>query len=222
MSIPRCKLSKSIQHRLLEYFVLEVTARSAADILGIQSNSAALFYRKIRQVISINLAREASEAFRGGIETNCNCFSGAMPGSRGMTPSGETPIFSILKRHGKVFTIVGGEHGVSEMPINGVTRTIRPDSIVYATRSDGYEALKVDDFRHHRVKRGINFQGTSVEGNNYLNGTEDFWDHTKRILRRYNGIDKKTFPLFNKENEFRFNYRSPKERLKTLQKWCRE
>ena len=51
MQITHCKLLRKQQLTLLEYFVLEVTARSAADLLGIQPNSAALFYRKIRQVI---------------------------------------------------------------------------------------------------------------------------------------------------------------------------
>jgi len=49
MQITNCKLSKRVQKKLLEFFVLQVTARSAADILGIQPNSAILFYRKIRQ-----------------------------------------------------------------------------------------------------------------------------------------------------------------------------
>ncbi|MDE2422482.1 MAG: IS1595 family transposase, partial [Gammaproteobacteria bacterium] len=31
MKITNCKLSKKVQQKLLEYFVLEVTARSAAD-----------------------------------------------------------------------------------------------------------------------------------------------------------------------------------------------
>ena len=35
--------------RTAPFFVLEVTARSAADILHIQPNSAILFYRKIRR-----------------------------------------------------------------------------------------------------------------------------------------------------------------------------
>ena len=51
MKITRCKLLRKQQLKLLEYFVLEVTARSAADILEIQPNTAMLFYRKIRQVI---------------------------------------------------------------------------------------------------------------------------------------------------------------------------
>jgi len=34
---------------LLGFFVFEVTARSAADLLGIQPNTAILFYQKIQQ-----------------------------------------------------------------------------------------------------------------------------------------------------------------------------
>ena len=52
MQITNCKLSKRVKKKLLEFFVLQVTARSAADILGIQPNSAILFYRKIRMVIN--------------------------------------------------------------------------------------------------------------------------------------------------------------------------
>ena len=45
MKLSHCKLLRKQQLKLLEYFVLEVTARSAADLLDIQPNSAALFYR---------------------------------------------------------------------------------------------------------------------------------------------------------------------------------
>ena len=57
MKITHCKLKKSVQKKLLEFFVLEVTARSAADILQINPNSAALFYKKIRQVSVSFIAR---------------------------------------------------------------------------------------------------------------------------------------------------------------------
>ncbi|MDP0003742.1 IS1595 family transposase, partial [Glaesserella parasuis] len=46
------------------------------------------------------------------------------------------------------------------------------------------------------------------------------WSQSKRILRKYNGIDRKSFLLFLKECEFRFNFGTPKEQLKTLRKWC--
>jgi transposase len=43
--------------------------------LGIQPNSAALFYRKIRQVIAFHFAQEASEVFNGEVEINESYFS---------------------------------------------------------------------------------------------------------------------------------------------------
>ena len=54
MKITHCKLKKKVQKELLRFFVLQVTACSAADILGIRPNSAALFYRKIRMVITVS------------------------------------------------------------------------------------------------------------------------------------------------------------------------
>ena len=68
MQISNCKLSKRVQKKLLEFFVLQVTARSAADILGIQPNSAILFNRKILMVISHYLALVADEVFEGPVE----------------------------------------------------------------------------------------------------------------------------------------------------------
>lgn len=51
MKTTLCKLSKKVQVKLLEFFMLEVTARTAADVLEIHRHSAALFYHKIHLVI---------------------------------------------------------------------------------------------------------------------------------------------------------------------------
>ena len=76
MKITHCKLKKKVQKELLRFFVLEVTARSAADILGIQPISAILFYRKIRMVISHYLALVADEVFEGPVELDESYFGG--------------------------------------------------------------------------------------------------------------------------------------------------
>ncbi|MDW0955586.1 transposase [Mannheimia haemolytica] len=141
MKITHCKLKKSLQKKLLEFFVAEVTARTAADLLGIQPNTAALFYHKIRLVIEHHLALEAHEIFEGKIEV---------------------------------------------------------------------------DFHHERINHSELF----AEKQNHINGIENFWNQAKRVLRKYNGINRKNFPLFLKECEFRFNFGTPKEQLKTLRKWC--
>jgi transposase len=215
MKITRCKLSKKVQYRLLEFFVLEVTARSAADIVGIQPNSAALFYRKIRQVIAFNLAAEAHEVFQGDIEIDESYFGGVRKGKRGRGAAGKVVVFGMLKRHGKVYTVVV-ENTKAKTLLNEIALKIKPDSVVYTDAYHSYDALDVSEFHHHR----INHSEVFVDEKNHINGIENFWNQAKRVLRKYNGIDKKYFHLFLKECEFRFNYGTPKNQLKILRKWC--
>ena len=106
MKITNCKLSKRVQEKLLEFFVLQVTARSAADILGIQPNSAILFYRKIRMVISHYLVLVAYEVFEGPVELDESYFGGRRKGRRGRSAAGKVIVFGILKRNGRVYTVV--------------------------------------------------------------------------------------------------------------------
>ncbi len=109
MKISHCRLLRKVQLRLLEFFVLEVTARSAANILGIQPNSAALFYRKIRGVIAYHLEQESHEIFDGIVELDESYFGGIRKGKRGRGAAGKVAVFGILKRGGKVYTKVVGD-----------------------------------------------------------------------------------------------------------------
>jgi transposase len=206
---------KRTQERLLEFFVLEVTARSAANILGIHPNSAALFYRKIRQVIAFYLAQEAAEVFNGEVEIDESYFGGVRKGKRGRGAAGKVVVFGMLKRHGKVFTVVV-ENTKTKTLMNEIARKIKPDSVVYTDAYHSYDALDVSEFHHLR----INHSDVFVDEKNHINGIENFWNQAKRVLRKYNGIDKKYFYLFLKECEFRFNYGTPKNQLKILRKWC--
>ena len=106
MKLTHCKLSKKAQKKLLEFFVLEVTARAAADLLQIHPNSAALFYHKIRLVIEYNLSLEAHETFDGEIELDKSYFGGIRKGKRGRGAGGKTAVFGLLKRNGRVYTAV--------------------------------------------------------------------------------------------------------------------
>ena len=215
MKITHCKLKKSIQKKLLEFFVLEVTARSAANLLEINPNSAALFYRKIRKVIRYHLALEADEVFDGQIELDESYFGGHRKGKRGRGAAGKVAVFGILKRQGKVFTVVVNDtQSKTLMPV--IARKIKPDSWVYTDTYRSYDALDVSEFHHERINHSELF----TVKQNHINGIENFWSQAKRILRKYNGIDRKSFPLFLKECEFRFNFGAPKEQLKTLRKWC--
>ena len=123
MKITHCKLKHSIQKKLLEFFIVEVTAR----LLGINPNSAALFYRKIREVIRAHLSLEANEVFEGAIELDESYFGGVRKGKRGRGAAGKVAVFGLLKRQGKVYTVVVADtKSETLMPI--ITRKIKLDS----------------------------------------------------------------------------------------------
>ena len=208
-------MSKNVQRKLLEYFVLEVTARSAADLLGIHPNSAALFYRKIRQIISWRLDLETNETLDGPVELDESYFGGKRKGKRGRGAAGKVVVFGILKRQGKVYTVVV-ENVQTETLLPVIKRNIKPDSVVYTDCLGSYDVLDVSEFHHVRINHSERF----AEHKNHINGIENFWNQAKRVLRKYNGIERKSFTLFLKECEFRFNYGSPSQQLKTLRSWC--
>jgi transposase len=99
------------------------------------------------------------------------------------------------------------------MPV--IAKKIAPDSIVYTDGYRSYNALDVSGFYHERINHSKLF----ATGKKHINGIENFWSQAKRVLRKYNGIPKESFPLFLKECEFRFNYGSPKQQLVILKEW---
>jgi transposase len=214
MGIKRCRLGKSQQLRLLEYFVLEVTARSAADVLGMQANTTMLFYRKIRHLIAGELAKTFPE--RGEFEVDESYFGGVRKGKRGRGAAGKVPVFGILKRGGKVYTKMIADAS-SKTLLKALKSKVLPDSVVYTDSFRSYDALDVSEFKHRRVNHSKTFVAA---GGHHINGIENFWNQAKRVLRKYNGIPRKNFYLFLKECEFRFNYGSPKQQFAQLKKWA--
>lgn len=110
--------------------------------------------------------------------------------------------------------VVSDTKAITLIPV--IINKIAPDSIVYTDCYRSYNALYVSGFYHERINHSLLFS----EGKNHINGIENFWNQAKRVLRKYNGIPKQSFPLFLKECEFRFNYGTPKQQLKTLWFLC--
>ena len=194
--------------------MLEVTARAAANTLDIQPNTAALFYQKIRRVIAAKLAEIYPEY--GVFECDESYFGGVRKGKRGRGAAGKVPVFGILKRGGKVHTLMIADT-TSDTLLNALQSKVLPDSIVYTDSYRSYDVLDVAGFHHRRVNHSKKF--VSKRGH-HINGIENFWNQAKRVLRKYNGIPRKNFYLFLKECEFRFNGGSPRQQLFTLRKWC--
>ena len=65
-----------------------------------------LFYRKIREVISHHLSLEADTVFDGSVELDESYFGGHRKGKRGRGAADKVAVLGILKRGGKVYTVV--------------------------------------------------------------------------------------------------------------------
>ena len=215
MQLKHSKLSTNQTARLCEHFVAGTPARTAAELVGVNKNSAALFYHRLRQIIAIQI--EDGSPFDGEIEVDESYFGGHRKGKRGRGAAGKVAVFGILKRGGRVYTkMILDSRRTTLIPI--IEAKVVPDSIVFSDSFPAYDVLDIAGFRHQR----INHQQTFVVApGSHINGIENFWSQAKRHLRRYNGIPRQNFNLFLKECEWRFNYGNPSQLLRSLKAWIK-
>jgi transposase len=212
----KSRLSKKTQDKLMEHFVAGTTARCASELIGINRNTAAYYYQRLREIITHHLEQESIEIFDGEIEVDESYFGGTRKGKRGRGAGGKVPVFGLLKRGGRVYTkIISNASAETLVPI--IEQKVIPDSIVYSDCWRGYNALDVSEFKHYRINHSKLF----ADKHNHINGIENFWNQAKRHLRKFNGVPKESFPLFLKECEWRFNNPNPKAQLTQLKQWVK-
>jgi transposase len=211
----KSRLSIHKRSRLIEHFVAGTTARAAAQLVGVNKNTAATFFTRLRKVIAEEM--DKASPFSGEVEVDESYFGGHRKGKRGRGAAGKVPVFGLLKRGGKVYTtMIPNAQRATLLPI--IERMILPDSIVYTDALSSYDALDVSDFHHVRINHSELF----ADRQNHINGIENFWNQAKRHLRRFNGIPKDNFYLFLKECEWRFNGGNHKKLLKQLKQWIKK
>ena len=76
-------------------------------------------------------------------------------------------------------------------------------SVFYTDCFKSYKSLK--QFGKHLK---INHQYTFGKNHNHINGLEGFWSFAKERFHKYHGINRKNYPLYLKEMEFRYNHRN--------------
>lgn len=79
----KSRLSRSKQHKLIEHFVASTTARCASELVDVNRKTAAYYYHRLREIITEQLDKEATELFDGEIEVDESYFGGRRTGKRG-------------------------------------------------------------------------------------------------------------------------------------------
>lgn len=170
-----------------------VTARTAAELTNVNKNTA-YYFHCLRLLIYQHSPH--LEMFDGEIEANESYFGG---------------VFGLLKRDGKVYTVVvSNTQSATLLPI--IWKKVKPDSIVYTDFYRSYDVLDVSEFNHFRINHSTHF----AENHNHINGIENFWSQAKHHLRKFNGSPKVHFELYLKECEWRFNHSDLKFQISLL------
>ena len=187
----KSRLSSYKQNKLIELFIAGATARTASALVGVNKTTASYYFLRLRQLIYD--ASEHLEMLSGEIEADESYFRGNRKGKRGRGAAGKVPVFGLLKRNGKVYTVVIPDAS-SKILLPFIREKVCPDSIVYTDSFPGYNALDVSGFKHFRINHSELF----ADKFNHINGIENFWNQAKRHLRKFNGVPKEHFHLFFK------------------------
>jgi transposase len=100
----KSRLSWYKQNKLIELFIVGSTARTVAFLVGVNKNTSSYYFQRLRELIYEN--SEHLELFEGEIEVDESYFGGKRKGKRGRGAGGKVPVFGLLRRNGKVYTVM--------------------------------------------------------------------------------------------------------------------
>lgn len=150
----------------------------------------------------------ADGPFDGEVEAGESHFGARRArGARGRGARGETIVFGLLGRGGKVCTRIVPDvaRGTSTRVIEGKASK---DPIMCTDGFAPYDGMVDWGCKHHcRVSRGENELVGRGNPGKLIVGIEGFWGYVKNRLVRCQGMPKEDFYLHLKGCEFRFNMR---------------
>jgi transposase len=184
-----------VQQRMLEQFVAGTTARTTAQLLGVQERTAVVFFQRLRQLVA---SKQTTFLLSGEIGVDAPNLVTAKIERSGQAATGRVPVFGLLMRDGHIHTVIISDANTK----TGMQERVAPDGIIYTNSSQACAKLNVSEFRYTCIKPSK----TVLSRTGYhINGIENFWHESRRYLRRFNGIPKTSLYWYLKECEWRFN-----------------
>lgn len=186
---------------VLYYFYLEVSARKCARELNLSYKTVAKRYAKYRKAIAA-YSKQEFKKLKGTVEADETYFGGKRKGKRGRGAFNKQAVFGVLERNGRVYTAVVNDVSAKTL-FEHIKKKTRKGSVFYTDDFKSYKDLKQYG-KHNRVKHSKTFG----KGHHHINGIEGFWSFAKERFHKYHGINRKNYPQYVKEMEFRFNHRN--------------
>ncbi|HQG58131.1 MAG TPA: IS1595 family transposase [Candidatus Dojkabacteria bacterium] len=199
----RSKISEAKFRQILRCFTEDFDSTQTSKLTGISRRTISDIYQKLR--LRIFQLTENEEKLSGEIEADESYFGAKrIRGKRGRGARGKVPVFGLLKRNGKVYTVIVKNCERRQlMPI--IKGKILEDSTIYTDGWTSYDSLVLNGYKHYRIYHS---KDEFARGKNHVNGIESFWSYAKRRIAQFNGVPRNKFILHLKESEWRFNHRS--------------
>ena len=199
----RSKISEAKFRQILRCFTEDFDSTQTSKLTGISRRTISDIYQKLR--LRIFQLTENEEKLSGEIEADESYFGAKrIRGKRGRGAKGKVPVFGLLKRNGKVYTVIVKNCKRKQlMPI--IKGKILEDSTIYTDGWTSYDSLVLNGYKHYRIYHS---KDEFARGKNHVNGIESFWSYAKRRIAQFNGVPRNKFILHLKESEWRFNHRS--------------
>jgi len=185
---------------VLKLFELEVSVLKASKESKLAYRTTYRLYELIREKIYQETTKVGK--LSGEVEMDESYFGGRRKGKRGRGAANKIPVFGILERNGKVKVEVVKDVK-AETLLRETIKKVKRGSLIYTDKYKSYDGLVMYGFKHERIDHSKRFGNGKV----YINGIEGFWSYAKERLMKYHGVSPKTFPLYIKELEFRYNNR---------------
>lgn len=194
------KLKRDLE--ILYYFYLEISARRAANELGLNYKTVQSRFMSFRKSINEYSKQEISK-LNGELELDETYFGGRRKGKRGRGANNKAIAFGILERNGKIHTIIV-ENVKEDTLMEAIKNKTKKGSVFYTDGFKSYASLHQYG-KHNIIKHN---EDEFAKGRTHINGIEGFWSYAKERFHKYHGINRKNYPLYLKEMEFRFNHRN--------------
>ncbi len=187
---------------VLYYFYLEISARKTARELEIDYETVQSRFMQFRKRIADSCLEEAQK-LNGELELDESYFGGKRKGKRGRGAKNKAIVFGILERKGKVHTVIVPDVSADTL-MGAIKEKTKKGSVFFTDDWKSYNSL--EQYGKHNVIR--HDKDEFAKEKNHINGIEGFWSFAKERFHKYHGINKKNYPFYLKEMEFRFNHRN--------------
>ena len=204
----KSRLKPAQRRELLLLFVGGATARAAAEITGVNRNTSADFFMRLRRLI----ASKQSDFVVAPEFLADDLYLRETVNKRTGKPLvvKRTPVFGLFRRDGRIHTALVPElwEGV---PDRGHAEAIQPTGMVFTLKKKG--SMRAFDMTNFFYANALDT--CAGRPSDIIN----FWSQAKRHLYRFNGIQRDGFHLFLKECEWRFQQEDHGRLMEQLEEW---